>query len=161
MGETHHHIFIHGLEGSSQGFKAQFLRARFPHIHTPDFQGPLETRMEQLTSYLGSTTGWVIVGSSFGGLMATLFAHQHPHQVRKLILLAPALTRPFFTDNPPDPFDTPTVIYHGQADTVVPLEPVRRIAEQVFRTMTFHSVNEDHSLHQTVQSLDWEALLYD
>jgi pimeloyl-ACP methyl ester carboxylesterase len=152
-------ILIHGLMGSSQGYKATLLRGVFPHILTPDFQGMLEERMAQLADILADRSDWVIVGSSFGGLMATLFACQHPDQVRKLILLAPALTWPDFADDPPGPVSIPTVIYHGQRDDVVPLAPVRALAEQVFVNLTFHAVNDDHGLRKTVQVLDWPSLV--
>ncbi|MEM8954152.1 MAG: YqiA/YcfP family alpha/beta fold hydrolase [Verrucomicrobiota bacterium] len=36
----------------------------------------------------------VLLGSSLGGYVATLYAHQHPDQVRQLILLAPAFAFP-------------------------------------------------------------------
>jgi len=152
-------IFLHGLEGSSKGFKATFLRNLFPDILIPDFDGSLEQRMAQLIPLLSQSTDWIIVGSSFGGLMGTLYTVQKPEQVRKLILLAPALTRPFFADDLPDPISTPTLIYHGQHDTVVPLEQTRTIAEKVFRTLFFHIVEDDHALHATVQTLDWATLL--
>ncbi|PIZ26267.1 MAG: alpha/beta hydrolase, partial [Chloroflexi bacterium CG_4_10_14_0_8_um_filter_57_5] len=48
----------------------------------------------QLEAILGAQTGWTIIGSSLGGLMAALFATQAPGQVRKLALLAPALILP-------------------------------------------------------------------
>lgn len=153
-------LLLHGLEGSSQGFKATFLRSLLPEIVTPDFEGSLEERMAQLDPIINdSSVPWVIIGSSFGGLMATLAAGQYPQRVRKLILLAPALTRPFLTESPPDPIAIPTVIYHGMHDTVVPLEPVQQIAEQIFTQVAFHVVDDDHALHQTVQTLDWLALV--
>ncbi len=153
-------IFIHGLQGSSQGFKATLLRQRFPHILTPDFDGELEQRMQALTPLLLQQDGWGIVGSSFGGLMGTLFTTQHPRHVRQLILLAPAFTNPFFDGPLPPPVATPTTIYHGYHDTVVPLEPTRTRANQRFTNLTFHAVNDDHALHTTVQSINWETLLY-
>ncbi len=67
-------ILIHGLEGSSQGDKAVLLRSIFPEMVTPDFRGTVAERMELLESLLGQQTGWTIVGSSLGGLMAALFA---------------------------------------------------------------------------------------
>ena len=152
-------IFIHGLEGSSQGFKATMLRGLFPHILTPDFRGPLEERMAKLAPLLTDQSGWVIVGSSFGGLMGTLFTCQYPQQVQKLVLLAPALSWPSFVDHPPAPVSVPTIVYHGHADTVVPLEPVRALCEQVFSNLTFHTVDDDHQLHKTVQAIDWPTLL--
>ncbi|MCP4544073.1 MAG: alpha/beta hydrolase [Chloroflexi bacterium] len=152
-------IFIHGLEGSSQGFKATMLRGLFPHVLTPDFGGPLEERMTQLLPILADKSDWVIIGSSFGGLMGTLFTCQHPARVKKLILLAPALTWPGFADPPPKPVSVPTVVYHGLGDTVVLLEPVRALCKQIFTNLTFHAVDDDHRLRETVQTIDWPILL--
>jgi predicted esterase YcpF (UPF0227 family) len=61
------YIFLHGLEGSSQGVKATLLRELFAGILIPDFNGDLDDRMEKLSSILGNQTGWTIIGSSFGG----------------------------------------------------------------------------------------------
>ena len=60
-------IFLHGLEGSSQGIKATLLRQLFPGILTPDFSGSLQERMARLSTILGEQRGWTIIGSSFGG----------------------------------------------------------------------------------------------
>jgi pimeloyl-ACP methyl ester carboxylesterase len=152
-------IFIHGLMSSGQGFKARFLRERLPDILTPDFPGDLDARMAKLTSILAEGEAHVLIGSSFGGLMAALYTCRHPRKVRKAILLAPALPFPAFADDPPPPCDTPVIIYHGLRDTVVPLEPTRALAEKVFRNLEFHEVDDDHMLHETVQRLDWEALI--
>lgn len=152
-------IFLHGSEGSSQGFKAQLLRRFFPRILTPDFGGPLEERMAALVAIRGDQTGWIIIGSSFGGLMGALFTCAHPEQVAKLILLAPALIRSPFADAPLAPVSVPTVIYHGARDTIIPLEPARALARQVFLNLTFHVVDDDHGLRQTVLALDWPALV--
>jgi pimeloyl-ACP methyl ester carboxylesterase len=152
-------IFLHGLEGSSRGFKATYLRQLFPDMLTPDFAGSLEERMAQLVPLLDTKNLWVIVGSSFGGLMGALYACANPRQVQQLILLAPALTRPQFALHPPLPISTPTVIYHGEHDVVVPIEPVQALAEQTFINLTFHTVDDDHSLRSTVQAIDWVALL--
>ncbi|MFQ5858874.1 MAG: alpha/beta hydrolase [Anaerolineae bacterium] len=154
-------IFIHGLISSGKGFKGRLLRRLFPDILTPDFTGPLEERMALLVSILGNKSGWIIVGSSFGGLMGALFTCRHAEQVEKLILLAPALISPAFADPPPAPVSVPTVVYHGQRDEVLPLEPTRTLAEQVFVNLTFHAVDDDHRLHKTVQEIDWPALLSD
>ncbi|MDI6769978.1 MAG: alpha/beta fold hydrolase [Anaerolineales bacterium] len=152
-------IFLHGLESSSQGEKAVMLRSLFPGISTPDFTGSLAERMAQLCPILGNKTGWTIIGSSFGGLMGALFTTQHPGQVRKLILLAPALSLPEFAAQLPAPVDVPTIIIHGTQDEVVPLEPVRALAEKVFRKLGYRIVDDDHRLHKTVHEIDWHALL--
>jgi predicted esterase len=154
-----HRIFLHGLEGSNRGFKATYLRQLFPDIHTPNFQGTLEERMEQLVPLLDTASNWVIVGSSFGGLMGALYTCANPRQVQRLILLAPALTRPQFALQPPLPVSPPTIIYHGEHDTVVPIEPVQALAEQTFINLSFYVVDDDHSLRKTVQAIDWETLL--
>jgi pimeloyl-ACP methyl ester carboxylesterase len=152
-------IFLHGLESNSQSAKAVLLRSLFPGMLTPDFVGSLDERMAALCPILGEATGWTIVGSSFGGLMGALFTCQHPAQVRKLVLLAPALMLPEFAAAPPAPVDVPTVVYHGSRDEIVPLEPVRRLAEQVFNDLKFHVVDDDHRLYNTVCTIDWWVLL--
>ena len=129
-----HLIFIHGLEGTSQGTKATLLRGLYPAMLTPDFRGTLEQRMATLYPILGDGDVWTLVGSSFGGLMAALFACQRPAQVRKLVLMAPALVLPQFAASPPASVDVPTVVYHGRQDQIVPLEPTRQLAQRVFRT---------------------------
>ena len=163
MVEANRLILIHGLGGSSQGFKANFLRGLFPNIITPDFEGDIVERMALLNSILSDKSGWVIIGSSLGGLMGTLFTCRNPAQVRKLILLAPAIVHagmwPGFGAELPEPISVPTVIYHGQNDDVVPIHPVRNIAEQLFLDLTFHTVDADPRLFNTVQSIDWHTLL--
>lgn len=159
MPHPHPLIYLHGLLSNSQGFKATLLRRLFPDIITPDFEGTLDERMARLAPILGDTTGWVIIGSSFGGLMGALYTCRHPQQVARLILLAPALIWPDFAESPPAPVSVPTVIYHGRRDTVVPLDPVQRVARQVFTNLTFHIVDDDHGLHGTVEALDWAQLV--
>ncbi|HEX9369581.1 MAG TPA: hypothetical protein VF897_01190 [Roseiflexaceae bacterium] len=159
MVEHNRRIFLHGLESSGQGFKGQLLRGIFPNILTPDFDGPLERRMAQLDPILGDAVGWAIVGSSFGGLMGALWTCAHPWQVRRLVLLAPALHRPEFAGSPPAPIDVPVMVYHGMRDAVVPLEQVRALAGQVFRSLALHVVDDDHQLRATTQAIDWRALV--
>jgi pimeloyl-ACP methyl ester carboxylesterase len=125
----------------------------------PDFRGSLEERMAALYPILGDREVWTLIGSSFGGLMAAIFTCQRPAQVRKLVLLAPALILPDFAASPPAPVDVPTVIYHGRQDQIVPLEPTRRLAQQVFHNLIFNEVDDEHGLYKTVFEIDWPALL--
>ena len=152
-------IFIHGLISSGQGFKGNFLRSIFPDILTPDFPGDLEQRMAKLESILAEGDDHILIGSSYGGLMAALYACAHPERVRKIILLAPALPFSPFVDDPPAACDTPTIIFHGLEDSIVPLDATRALAEQVFNNLQFHVVADDHMLHKTVERLDWRALV--
>ena len=43
--------------------------------------------MTQLHAIIGDSSGWTMIGSSFGGLMAAYFACQRSQQVEKLVLL--------------------------------------------------------------------------
>jgi predicted esterase YcpF (UPF0227 family) len=152
-------LFIHGLWGSSQGVKATLLREIFPDILTPDLRGELHERMGELGVILGKKTGWTIIGSSLGGLMAAMFTCQNPDQVTKLILFAPALIWPDFVNSLPDPVSVPTVIFHGNQDNIVPLQQVKEIAGRVFLNLTFNVVDDDHGLYKTVHAIDWHTLL--
>jgi pimeloyl-ACP methyl ester carboxylesterase len=153
-------IFLHGLESSSQTYKAGVIRRYFPELIVPDFTGPLEERMKALYPILGDNKNWTIIGSSFGGLMGAIFTCEHPDQVRKLVLLAPALMLPEFASySDRGPVSVPTTVIHGRQDTVVPLEEVREIAQKVFSNLTYHIVDDDHRLHVATEMLDWKTIL--
>ncbi|MGZ9225901.1 MAG: alpha/beta fold hydrolase [Anaerolineales bacterium] len=152
-------IYLHGSKSDSNSGKARQFRERFPGMLTPDFQGSFDERMSQLYSILSDKTDWTLIGSSFGGLMGTVFTLDHPTQVRKLILLAPALTlEPFASRSDLKPVSVPTVVVHGTLDTVVPLEPVREIVQRVFTNVKYYVVEDDHRLHKTFHELDWNSI---
>lgn len=158
--DTSRLIYLHGLESDSNSGKARLFREWFPGMLTPNFKGSLEERMTQLEPLLAPKQDWTIIGSSFGGLMGTIYTCKHPARVRKLILLAPALLRdPFASYLDLEPVSVPTILIHGTQDDVVPLEPVREIAQQLFTGLTCITVEDDHRLHKTVQELDWKHLL--
>ena len=153
-------IYLHGLESDSNSGKARLFREWFPGMLTPDFKGSFEDRMSQLVPILSDKTSWTLIGSSFGGLMGTVFTCAHPTQVRKLVLLAPALLREQFASYLDlEPVSVPTVVIHGTLDTVVPLEPVREIAQKLFTNLTYHIVEDDHRLGKSVHELDWKSIL--
>ncbi len=151
-------IFIHGLESSGQGFKGKFFKNIFPDILTPDFVGDFHQRMEKLSKILKNKTNLIIIGSSFGGLMATKFASENENQIKKLILLAPALS---YNNILSDSFkiNVPTIIFHGKNDEVVPLFPVKKKAEKIFNNLKFYEVEDDHYLHKTVKKIDWKSII--
>jgi pimeloyl-ACP methyl ester carboxylesterase len=152
-------VFIHGLESSGQGTKGMFFRQRYPGMIIEDFAGPFSQRMKKLEELLAGKENLILVGSSYGGLMAAVYACLHEELVRKLILLAPALhleeCRPFLTKK----VRVPVVIYHGRQDEVVPLEAVRSASGRLFTNCQFNVVEDDHSLHATFETYDWDALL--
>ena len=152
-------IFIHGLDSSNQGTKSVFFRKRFPGMLTPNFSGSLQERMAKLEDILLGRSGIRLVGSSFGGLMASIFGMQHESRVDRLILLAPAIH--MIRDIPYSvrEISLPVHIYHGTNDTVIPLKDVKREAKQIFVNLTFISVDDDHYLHRTFKDIDWTAFL--
>jgi pimeloyl-ACP methyl ester carboxylesterase len=152
-------VFIHGLESSSQGTKGVFFRERHPDMVIEDFHGTLEQRMDKLESLLSEKTSLIMVGSSYGGLMAAIYAFNNKGRVKKLILLAPALVSHEFEPYLRKRTDIPVIIYHGKNDDVVPLAPVQEIARSIFKNLTFNIVDDDHILSRTFKSMDWDNLL--
>ena len=152
-------VFIHGLESSGSGTKGTFFRKRYPDMIIEDYSGPFEKRMDALERILDGKNDLVLVGSSFGGLMAAVFACLHEERVNKCILLAPALHLEFYRPYRNCLLHTPITIYHGLQDTVVPPDAVRAIAEELYPNHVFNAVDDDHVLHNTFASLDWDALL--
>jgi pimeloyl-ACP methyl ester carboxylesterase len=152
-------LFIHGSDSTGQTYKAQVLRKHFPQLISPDFTGPLAVRLAQMESIIEDQTGWTLIGSSLGGLMAALFTARHPNQVRKLVLLAPALNLSEFSRHMPKPVDVPTILIIGKNDDVIPVERVEQLARRIFTNLQYLSVDDDHRLHHTADILDWKTLL--
>ena len=152
-------MFIHGLESSNQGTKAVFFREKYPDMVIPHFTGPLPQRMEKLHSILSDQREIILVGSSFGGLMASIYAMEKGERVRKLILLAPAIHLMEFTSHQEKRLTLPVWIYHGRQDTVTSLEEVEDVAKKVFEDLRFHAVDDDHYLHKTFRKIPWDQLL--
>ena len=161
-------IFIHGLESSGKGFKGQLLRKEIAECIAPDFEeyNPnismellLKIRMEQLYAILKDKEPWVIIGSSFGGLMATLYTLKNPDKISKLILLAPYLLIPELNSKIYSPVNVPVIIFHGKYDRIVSLRQTRSYAEKLFTNLKYNIVDDDHFLHKTVESVDWKLLI--
>lgn len=160
MFDTGRLIYLHGSESDSNSGKARLFREWFPGMLTPDFTGSFDERMRQLYAILADKKDWVLIGSSYGGLMGTMFTLEHPEQVRKLILLAPALMLDPLASLPqPKPVPVATIVIHGTRDTVVPLEPVRAIVQKLFTNVEYHVVEDDHRLGKSVYELDWTSIL--
>jgi pimeloyl-ACP methyl ester carboxylesterase len=152
-------VFIHGLESNNQGTKAVYFRKNFPGMLTPNFPGSLEERMAKLRALLSEKSDILLVGSSFGGLMASIFAMQNEPRVKRLILLAPAINLVEFTPYRDRKVQIPVHLYHGRQDEVISLEGVQSVARQVFSDLAFHAVDDDHYLHKTFEKIEWDTLL--
>ena len=143
-------VFIHGLESSGDGFKGQLLRKRIPGCLTPSFKpyAPripikvlLNDRMEQLIPILKEKNPWIIIGSSFGGLMGVLFTLKYPLKVSKLILLAPFLSISKLIPKYYSSIEVPVIVFHGKNDNVVSVNRSRSQAEKLFTNLKYFQHN--------------------
>jgi len=157
-------IFIHGLESSGKGFKGLYLKKIIPEILTPDFvkfdpkstlNDLLNVRITQLNPILSGRNSWVIIGSSFGGLMGVLYTLQNPLKVKRLILLAPYLTTTFVKWDNISPINIPVIVFHGKKDEIAKFKPSREQAYRLFSNLEFNATEDDHNLNQTVEKLNW------
>lgn len=151
-------FFLHGLDSSGQGTKGRFFAEHFPHIRRPDFSGGLEERMARLEGLCAGLDDLALIGSSFGGLMATLFARRQPQRVSRLILLAPALNYGNYQP-PAEKLAIPATLVIGRDDTVTPPALVLPLAKRTFAHLHIEVAKDDHMLHQTFASLPWHRLL--
>lgn len=124
-----------------------------------DFTGDLAGRMDTLNALLADKTDMILVGSSYGGLMASIFACENEGRITKMILLAPAIGLPAFSPFMDHRLSLPVTVFHGSRDEVLSLEVTRNLSRRVFLNLTFNVMDDDHSLHHTFGTLDWDALL--
>lgn len=152
-------VFLHGLDSSGKGTKALWFREHFPGMLIPDFTGSLEERMTVLRHLLLHEQDLVLVGSSFGGLMATIFAVEQPEKMQRVILLAPALNFPDWEFELSGLISVPAHLYIGSRDTVCPPDKVVPVARQIFSDLSVELTDDDHLLHATFGTIDWPMLL--
>lgn len=151
-------IFLHGLDSSTQGTKARWFRQHFPLVRMRDYTGDLSQRLAQLEEQVQGLEQLILVGSSFGGLMATCFALRYPQRCKRLVLLAPALN--FGEYRPPaKKITVPTLVIMGRHDTVCPPHLVLPQAEATFSHLELRIEDDDHMLHASFPVLDWPSLL--
>jgi pimeloyl-ACP methyl ester carboxylesterase len=86
---------------------------------------------------------------------------QHESRVDRLILLAPAIHRIRKAPYVRRKITVPVHIYHGTQDEVIPLRDVEREAKELFSDLTFNIVDDDHFLHKTFPTIDWDQHLLD
>lgn len=158
MSTAHPILFLHGLDSSTLGTKARWFRTHFPAVRMRNYLGDLDQRLDQLEEETTGLDHLVLVGSSFGGLMATCFAARHPKRCERLILLAPALN--FDGYQPPTvPLAVEALVVIGKNDTVCPPDLVMPLAQATFANLAIRLVDDDHMLHRTFPALDWVSLL--
>jgi pimeloyl-ACP methyl ester carboxylesterase len=142
-------VFAHGLESGPQGRKTQWLRAAGHEVVAPDGRGAsLGDRTTQLAAILPQHPEALIVGSSFGGLVALLAAARcvrDGHAIAGMLLLAPAIVLPPPPgDVVPCPLPWPTTVLHGMRDEILDPDPVRTWAHA--HGARWLECDDDHSL---------------
>lgn len=142
--------FLHGLESGPHGSKYHALAQRWPDLLAPDCEGEfdVQARKRRVTKLLAGQGPVVLVGSSFGGLIAALLADENagqddaPVDIRGLVLCAPALHIPAAEAIERCP--VPCVIVHGRDDDVVPIDASRAYAARF--GLPLIEVNDGHRL---------------
>jgi predicted alpha/beta hydrolase family esterase len=150
---------LHGMDSSPDSFKAKHLRQFFPDLIVPALTNDVLERRTHLERLIQEPA--VLSGSSLGGLSALDFAILHPHLVKGMVLLAPAVD--FFdrsgkTQDILDylnaltlPPEIPTVIIGAVQDDIIPIEAIRRLYERSpdTRLVELIEVDDDHRLHES------------
>lgn len=135
--------FFHGLESGPHGSKYQSLEQAFG-VFSPDFQGmDIWERLQKIELETRQMRELIVVGSSYGGLLAALLYSQAPERFKGLVLMAPALHHPAAEQVERLPAEA--VVIHGREDTVVPLEAVRQKCNALGVDITV--VEDDHGLY--------------
>jgi alpha-beta hydrolase superfamily lysophospholipase len=151
-------LFLHGLDSSGMGTKGRFFFEHYPEVERPDFDGTLGQRLDALRKIVSDRDDLILIGSSFGGLMAACLASEMPERIRRLVLLAPALNFPEY--RPPEEKISPeTLLVIGKNDLTTPPDLVIPAAEASFSSLQISLVDDDHLLHNSFAQLDWDRLL--
>ena len=139
--------FFHGLESGPHGTKFRRLSADVDVV-SPDFQGmDIWQRLDKAARLTEGRTDLIVVGSSFGGLLAALLYSRHPDRFRGYVLLAPALHHD--AADQVERMPESAIVIHGTRDDVVPLEAVRERCAQHDVEVT--EVDDDHRLHGSLE----------
>lgn len=137
--------FFHGLESGPHGSKYQRLRES-NRVFAPDFQGmDVWERLDKIECETQGLRNLIIVGSSYGGLLASLFYSRNPERVRGLVLMAPALYQEAADKVERMPEDA--VVIHARQDDIVPIGPVREKCARHGIQLT--EVDDNHRLENS------------
>ncbi len=98
------YIYLHGFASGPASRKAQFFRKKFeaagialriPELDEGDFTAlTVGAQLRVVEREATGASNVILIGSSLGGYLSALYAARHPHQVSKLVLLAPAFGFP-------------------------------------------------------------------
>ncbi len=142
--------FIHGLEGSPQGAKAQLFAAHFtaltPAMDTHDFEACVALHAATIASFHPD----VLVGSSFGGAVAVALLQRRVWRGPTLLLAQAAQHLGLAAELPEG---VHVWLIHGQRDDVVDIADSRALTRSGTPGLVrLIEVDDDHSLHGMVES---------
>ena len=152
--------FIHGLESSPQGIKAQLLARHFtaltPAMDPRDFEASVALQHRAACEFRPD----VLVGSSYGGAIAVALLQRGLWRGPTLLLAQAALRRGQPAELPPD---VTVWLVHGVRDAIIDAEDSRRLARAGTPSrVRLIEVDDEHSLHTTVEDgrlVEWVAEL--
>jgi|GEM_PF-235350 len=141
-----HLVFLHGLESGPRGSKYRTLTdLGLGPVDAPDCEGVYDPdlRFGAIEAALAGRDRLLLVGSSFGGLMALRFAAARPEQVAGLVLCAPAVHRAAWPVPDVRP-GLPVRVLHGDQDATVPLAAVEAFCRR--NGLPLRVVADEHRL---------------
>jgi hypothetical protein len=145
-------LFIHGLEGSPQGAKAQFLGRTFtaltPAMNTADVPACVAQQAEAIARFEPD----VVVGSSFGGGILLHLVQEGVWRGPSLFLAQAAGRRPeLLAAGLPE--GVPAIVVHGLRDAVIDPEDSRQLAATGGSDLVrLVEVDDEHGLRSLVES---------
>lgn len=152
-----HVIFAHGKESGPWGTKIRALaaiaKAAGCFVESVDFRhtmDPAERVQHLVEAVPQSPDPLVLVGSSMGGYVATVAAQAL--RPCGLFLMAPAFYLPGYPEQNPSPQGAFTVIVHGLADEVVPLDHALRFARR--HQVALHLLPAGHTLIEQLPAVE-------
>ena len=154
-------VWAHGLWGSPNGSKITAIRKSGIKVIAPDFnEMELIDRVELIEETI-EAGGFVLVGSSWGGLACALAAQRKPDKIKGLLLLAPALHFPEPPNGNPEnlraPDDIPVVIIHSITDDIVPISASKDYLERSKDNVKLIEVEDSHVLENSIELIISEA----
>mgnify|MGYP006305486657 CR=1 FL=1 len=150
--------FLHGMESSPKGTKAQMLKEHFPQCIIPELPPDISKREKILDELISGDC--LLVGSSLGGLSAILYAMKYPERVKGMILLAPAVgfyETGLFTDEEQDrieqtciPAGIKCTVFAALQDQVIRLESIKDLISRSpdKKLIHYQEVNDEHALNR-------------
>ncbi len=141
--------FIHGLESSPQGAKAQLFAqhfdARTPAMDTRNFEASVQVQSTALREF----EPHVLVGSSYGGAIAVDLLQRGVWRGPTLLLAQAALRRGMPAVLPQG---VTIWLVHGTRDEIIDIEDSRVLARSGSPDrVRLIEVDDVHSLHTTVE----------